>query len=168
MLFFAYSVSNKRYCLVCVIHTFLCFQACTTFSNSYQGFFFSLAAGRLPVQSIIWLLLPSLTVSENTVKPQSSQIDFHSQLVFTFEIVQSAACLWGCQECTLFNLETPDKSQADWTATPSNSNRIKLRSIKWTAQDSVIQACLCYCKRKVTSVIQEKVKLPKWKKKAFL
>lgn len=130
--------------------------------------FFSLAAGRLPVQSIIWLLLPSLTVSENTVKPQSSQIDFHSQLVFTFEIVQSAACLWGCQECTLFNLETPDKSQADWTATPSNSNRIKLRSIKWTAQDSVIQACLCYCKRKVTSVIQEKVKLPKWKKKAFL
>lgn len=48
---------------------------------------FSQRAGRLSAQSIIRLLLPVLVCSENTLKPQSSKIDFQSQVVFTFEIV---------------------------------------------------------------------------------
>lgn len=117
---------------VCFLHTFLVlspgFQACKTFSNSHLSF--SLDS----LQSIIWLLLPALVCCENKTNPRSSKIDFHGQVVFTFEIVRSTARLSGFQECTLFNRETPDKSQAVWTTTPGNSRRIKIKSIKRTGQ----------------------------------
>ena len=63
----------------------------------------------------------------NTERLQYAKIDFHSQVLFTFEIVQSAACPRGRQECTLFNLETPDKSQSVWSNT---DGQIKIISIR--------------------------------------
>lgn len=119
------------------------FQICTTL-NSYLHI--SQAADRLPVQSFGSCSLPSF-VLRTQWKPKAQRWIFivrlylHLKLFWALlvsEAARSVYCLIQAQQ-----INRRQSGQPPWVF----SSRIKIAYIKWTAQDSIIKACLCSCKR---------------------